>query len=64
MLQWAQDLAEQLGLVGVPFFTQSCAVSSIYYHFNEGNLRMPLEGSTVSIPFFDTFICKGSAILH
>ncbi|KAL6343269.1 hypothetical protein AAG906_022185 [Vitis piasezkii] len=38
MMPWAQDVAEPLGLDGVPFFTQSCA------------LKTPLEGYTVSIP--------------
>ncbi|CBI24721.3 unnamed protein product, partial [Vitis vinifera] len=50
MMPWAQDVAEPLGLDGVPFFTQSCAVSTIYYHFNQGKLKTPLEGYTVSIP--------------
>ena len=50
MMPWAQDVAEPLGLDGVPFFTQSCAVSTIYYHFNQGKLKTPLEGYMVSIP--------------
>ncbi|KAL6312945.1 hypothetical protein AAG906_022725 [Vitis piasezkii] len=39
VLPWAQDLAEHLGLDGVPFFTQSCAVSAIYYHFYQGVMK-------------------------
>ncbi|RVW74701.1 mogroside IE synthase [Vitis vinifera] len=50
VLPWAQDLAEHLGLDGVPFFTQSCAVSAIYYHFYQGVFNTPLEESTVSMP--------------
>ncbi|KAL6312947.1 hypothetical protein AAG906_022727 [Vitis piasezkii] len=44
------DLGEHLGLDGVPFFTQSCAVSAIYYHFYQGVFNTPLEESTVSMP--------------
>ncbi|CBI24720.3 unnamed protein product, partial [Vitis vinifera] len=50
IMPWAQDLAEPLGLEGARFFTQSCAVSTIYYHANQGAFKNPLEGSTVSLP--------------
>ncbi|KAL6343262.1 hypothetical protein AAG906_022178 [Vitis piasezkii] len=50
IMPWAQDLAERLGLEGARFFTQSCAVSTIYYHANQGAFKNPLEGSTVSLP--------------
>ncbi|KAJ9701749.1 hypothetical protein PVL29_006916 [Vitis rotundifolia] len=50
IMPWAQDLAERLDLEGARFFTQSCAVSTIYYHANQGAFKNPLEGSTVSMP--------------
>lgn len=38
-------MAKRFGLVGAVFFTQSCAVNSIYYHVHKGLLRLPLSGS-------------------
>ncbi|KAK3011202.1 hypothetical protein RJ639_011564, partial [Escallonia herrerae] len=41
------DTAHQLGLYGAAFFTQSCAVCTIYYHEHQGSLQNdPSEGST------------------
>lgn len=52
VLPWAQGIAEVLGLDGIPFFTQSCAVSAIYIHFYKGLFNTPLEEeSTISMPF-------------
>ncbi|KAJ9701769.1 hypothetical protein PVL29_006932 [Vitis rotundifolia] len=50
VILWAQDVADQVGLDAAPFFTQSCAVSAIYYHENYGTFKLPLEGSMISIP--------------
>ncbi|GAV68387.1 UDPGT domain-containing protein [Cephalotus follicularis] len=47
-MPWALDIAKQFGLLGVVFFTQSCAVNYIYYHVHI--LRLPVLGPTVSIP--------------
>ncbi|KAK9747783.1 hypothetical protein RND81_02G014700 [Saponaria officinalis] len=50
---WALDVAQQFGLVGAVFFTQSCSVNSIYYHVQRGLIELPLCGpgpSTVSVP--------------
>lgn len=44
-LPWALDVAKNFGLVGAVFFTQSCAVDSIYYHVNRGLLKVPDSGS-------------------
>ena len=55
VLPWVQEMVERLGLDGAPFFTQSCAVSTIYYHVNEGALKIPVEGPTVSIPSMPVF---------
>ncbi|XP_077211306.1 mogroside I-E synthase-like [Tasmannia lanceolata] len=52
VLPWALDVARQLGLYGASFFTQSCAVSAIYYHVNQGKLDLPLEATPISIPGF------------
>ena len=50
VLPWALDVAKKYGLDGAPFFTQSCAVSVIYYHLKQGTIRLPIEGPTVSPP--------------
>ncbi|XP_052180044.1 UDP-glycosyltransferase 74G1-like [Diospyros lotus] len=49
-LPWALDVAKEFGLVGVAFFTQSCAVNNIYYHVQRGILPVPLSGSPVLVP--------------
>ncbi|KAL9227504.1 hypothetical protein vseg_003186 [Gypsophila vaccaria] len=46
---WALDVAKKFGLVGVCFFTQSCAVNSVYYHVQRGLIQVPLSGS-VKVP--------------
>ncbi|XP_043725468.1 mogroside IE synthase-like [Telopea speciosissima] len=48
-LPWALDVAKKLGIAGASFFTQSCAVNSIYYHVKHGLLSLPVPGPTVSI---------------
>lgn len=67
-MTWALDLAQQLGLLGASFFTESCAASTIYYHMHQGRVKIPPpegEKSSVSIallpllemddlPFFPT----------
>ncbi|KAF5945032.1 hypothetical protein HYC85_015260 [Camellia sinensis] len=50
-LPWALDVAKEFGILGVVFFTQTCAVNSIYYHVHKGLLPLPLSpGSTVLLP--------------
>ncbi|XP_021290116.1 UDP-glycosyltransferase 74E2-like [Herrania umbratica] len=50
-LPWALDVAKQFGLHGASFFTQSWSNSSIYYHLNQGTLKVPLEeNAVVSLP--------------
>lgn len=49
-LTWALDIAHQFGLLGASFFTQSCAVCTLYYHMYQGTLKIPHEQSSVSIP--------------
>ncbi|KAJ0966444.1 hypothetical protein J5N97_027582 [Dioscorea zingiberensis] len=47
---WAAEVTKKLGSIdSVAFSTQSCAVSSIYYHFNHGLLDLPDNGDTVSL---------------
>nr|GEY33259.1 UDP-glycosyltransferase 74G1-like [Tanacetum cinerariifolium] len=49
-LHWALDVAKRFGIVGAAFFTQTCAVNSIYYHVNRNILKIPLSNSVVSLP--------------
>ncbi|OMO72426.1 UDP-glucuronosyl/UDP-glucosyltransferase [Corchorus olitorius] len=49
-MPWALDVAKQFGLLTAVFFTQSCAVNSIYYHVSKGTLKLPVEEPNVSIP--------------
>ncbi|KAL7201231.1 hypothetical protein ACSBR1_033022 [Camellia fascicularis] len=50
-LPWALDVAKELGILGVVFFTQTCAVNSIYYHVHEGLLSLPFSpDSTILLP--------------
>ncbi|XP_022759823.1 UDP-glycosyltransferase 74G1-like [Durio zibethinus] len=49
-LPWALDLAKQFGMLSAVFFTQLCAVNSVYYHVNRGLLQLPLPGTNVSLP--------------
>ncbi|KAK6940400.1 hypothetical protein RJ641_029931 [Dillenia turbinata] len=49
-IPWALDVAKQFGLVGVVFFTQTCAVNNIYYHVHRKLLSLPLTEPIISIP--------------
>ncbi|XP_047311883.1 UDP-glycosyltransferase 74F2-like [Impatiens glandulifera] len=42
-IPWILDVAKQLGLIGAAFFTQSCAVDTVYYHVYEGLLKAPFS---------------------
>ncbi|KAJ9128631.1 hypothetical protein P3X46_034671 [Hevea brasiliensis] len=44
------EIAKQLGLLGASFFTQSCAVGTIYCSIHEGKLLIPVEGPSVLLP--------------
>ncbi|KAJ0897912.1 hypothetical protein HanRHA438_Chr00c16g0850531 [Helianthus annuus] len=46
-LPWALDVAKRFRLMGAAFFTQTCAVNSIYYHVNRKLLTVPLTDSVV-----------------
>ncbi|XP_071931809.1 UDP-glycosyltransferase 74G1-like [Coffea arabica] len=50
LLTWALDVAKQFGLVTASFFTQTCAVNSIYYNVYHGLLPVPLSDSPISLP--------------
>jgi UDP-glucose:(indol-3-yl)acetate beta-D-glucosyltransferase len=39
--QWVPPVARRMGIPAVPFSTQSCAVSAVYYHFSQGRLAVP-----------------------
>ncbi|KAF5201296.1 Udp-glycosyltransferase 74g1 [Thalictrum thalictroides] len=49
VVPYVQDIAKQYGLIGASFFTQSCAVNSIYYHVHHGHLITPVQ-APVSLP--------------
>ncbi|KAJ0093501.1 hypothetical protein Patl1_26839 [Pistacia atlantica] len=49
-MPWMLDVARDLGLDGAPFFTQSCAVNAVYYHLDQGTLKVPSEGCSVALP--------------
>ncbi|KAK2651092.1 hypothetical protein Ddye_018581 [Dipteronia dyeriana] len=49
-LPWVLDVAKKFRLLGVVFFTQTCAVSSIYYHVHRGFIKLPFSGTNVSVP--------------
>ncbi|KAL5703455.1 4-alpha-glucanotransferase [Ranunculus cassubicifolius] len=50
ILPWALDVGKEFGLVTAAFYTQPCSVSSIFYHVKQGNLSVPVEDPTVSLP--------------
>ncbi|KAI3444221.1 hypothetical protein Pfo_000886 [Paulownia fortunei] len=43
-IPWVLDVAKGFGLLGAAFFTQSCAVDSIYHQVYCGELKLPLQG--------------------
>ncbi|KAG5226437.1 UDP-glycosyltransferase 74E [Salix suchowensis] len=49
-MPWVLEIARKLGLTGASFFTQSCAVNSVYYQIHEGQLKIPPEKFPVSVP--------------
>ncbi|KAJ0033966.1 hypothetical protein Pint_26260 [Pistacia integerrima] len=49
-MPWMLDVARDLGMDGAPFFTQSCAVNAVYYHLDQGTLKVPSEGCSVALP--------------
>ncbi|KAF7825909.1 UDP-glycosyltransferase 74F2-like [Senna tora] len=44
-IPWVLEVTKKFGILGAPFFTQSCAVNSIYYHVFLGNLKIPTPSS-------------------
>ncbi|KAM5562895.1 mogroside IE synthase-like [Rosa sericea] len=40
-MPWPLEVAKRFGIVGVTFFTQSCAVDNIYYNVQQGLLKVP-----------------------
>ncbi|KAM1007071.1 hypothetical protein ACFX13_003767 [Malus domestica] len=39
-MPWPLDVAKKFGIGGAVFFTQSCAVDNIYYHVQQGLLKL------------------------
>ncbi|KAF9602872.1 hypothetical protein IFM89_031818 [Coptis chinensis] len=50
IIPWGLNVGKKLGLVTGIFYTQSCSVTSMFYHIKQGNLSVPVEKPTVSIP--------------
>ncbi|KAK8480867.1 hypothetical protein V6N11_051357 [Hibiscus sabdariffa] len=50
LMPWALDVAKQFGVPSGAFFTQSCAVNSVYYHVWKGHLQLPLPRTRVHLP--------------
>lgn len=48
-LPWVLDVAKGFGVFGAPFFTQPCAVGSIYYHAQRGLLKLPLAEEQTTV---------------
>ncbi|KAK4268132.1 hypothetical protein QN277_024826 [Acacia crassicarpa] len=56
-LTWALEVTKKFRIIGAAFFTQSCAVNSIYYHAYHGNLKIPLTDDNkceISLPALPT----------
>ncbi|XP_061368562.1 UDP-glycosyltransferase 74G1-like [Gastrolobium bilobum] len=49
-LPWALEVAKRFGIVGVAFLTQNMCVNSIYYHVQQGKLRVPLTENEINLP--------------
>ncbi|CAL1375487.1 unnamed protein product [Linum trigynum] len=43
-IPWCLDVAKAFGIMAAEFFTQSCAVDSIYYRVREGMIEPPVSG--------------------
>ncbi|XP_065860828.1 mogroside IE synthase-like [Euphorbia lathyris] len=50
VMPWALDIARQFGIAGASFFTQPCAVCTVYYHVHQAYLKLPVEDQTVLLP--------------
>ncbi|KMT15549.1 hypothetical protein BVRB_3g059010 [Beta vulgaris subsp. vulgaris] len=50
LITWVLDLARTAEIEAAPYFTQSAAVHSIHYHVYERALKLPIEGSLISMP--------------
>ncbi|KAF2292484.1 hypothetical protein GH714_024363 [Hevea brasiliensis] len=44
-MPWGLDVSKKFGLVSAAFFTQSCAVDSIYYHVHKELIKLPVSKS-------------------
>nr|K7NBW3.1 RecName: Full=Mogroside IE synthase; AltName: Full=UDP-glycosyltransferase 74AC1 [Siraitia grosvenorii]AEM42999.1 UDP-glucosyltransferase [Siraitia grosvenorii]6L8Z_A Chain A, Glycosyltransferase [Siraitia grosvenorii]6L90_A Chain A, Glycosyltransferase [Siraitia grosvenorii] len=49
-MPWVLEVAKEFGLDRAPFYTQSCALNSINYHVLHGQLKLPPETPTISLP--------------
>ncbi|KAJ3691606.1 hypothetical protein LUZ61_020770 [Rhynchospora tenuis] len=49
LVPWGADVARQFGAATAAFFTQSCAVDTVYGQFWEGKLEMPVRAGSVQL---------------
>ncbi|XP_078148589.1 indole-3-acetate beta-glucosyltransferase-like [Carex rostrata] len=49
LMAWGDKVAQSVGLPSIAFSTQSCAITSIYYHFNRGSLDVLESGAAVDM---------------
>lgn len=49
LMAWGDKVAQSIGLPSIAFSTQSCAITSIYYHFNRGSLDVLESGAAVNM---------------
>ncbi|XP_061368573.1 UDP-glycosyltransferase 74G1-like [Gastrolobium bilobum] len=49
-MPWALEVARRFGIIGAVFLTQNLSVNSIYYHVQQGMLRVPLTENEINLP--------------
>ncbi|CAJ1824803.1 unnamed protein product, partial [Sphenostylis stenocarpa] len=47
---WPLEVAKRFGIVAAAFLTQNMFVNSIYYHVQQGKLRVPITENEISLP--------------
>ncbi|KAK6930434.1 hypothetical protein RJ641_004528 [Dillenia turbinata] len=45
-MSWVLDIAQRLGILGAPFFTQPCLICAVFYNVYQGALKLPLQGTS------------------
>lgn len=59
VMPWVLDVAQNLGLRGASFFTQSASVCAVYYHMLQGTVKKSIEeNGEVTLPFMPPLASK------